>query len=86
MREIHVRIVDLPLLDSIQMLRRLHQNKLIRVCGVVTRRSSSYPQLKLAKFTCSACQAVLGPFIQGTEEEAHPSLSLGVLFVFQRLN
>ena len=75
MQEIHVRIVDLPILDSIQALRRIHRNKLIRVCGVVTRRSSTYPQLKLAKFTCSACQELLGPFFQSAAEEVKPSLS-----------
>mmetsp|Transcript_33877 Transcript_33877/g.108300 ORF Transcript_33877/g.108300 Transcript_33877/m.108300 type:complete len:446 (-) Transcript_33877:3851-5188(-) len=74
MPEVHVRIVDLPILDSIQVLRRIHQNKLVRACGVVTRRSGTYPQLKLAKFTCLSCQALLGPFIQSSEEEATPSL------------
>jgi len=78
MREVHVRIVKLPILDSIQVLRRVHQNKLIRVCGVVTRRSSTYPQLKLAKYTCLACHALLGPFSQNAEEEVNPSIACSV--------
>ena len=37
--EIHVRITDLPIVDSLRDLRRSHLNCLIQVCGVVTRRS-----------------------------------------------
>jgi DNA replication licensing factor MCM2 len=60
--EIHVRIADLPIIDSLRGLRRTHLDRLVRVNGVVTRRSSVYPQLKLAYYDCMKCKEVLGPY------------------------
>ncbi|ODQ64307.1 MCM-domain-containing protein [Nadsonia fulvescens var. elongata DSM 6958] len=62
--EIHVRITDLPTTFSLRDLRENNMNSLIRVTGVVTRRTGVFPQLKLAKFDCQKCGAVLGPFFQ----------------------
>jgi DNA replication licensing factor MCM2 len=64
--EIHVRITDLPVHDSLRDLRQNHLNSLIRVTGVVTRRTGVFPQLKYVKFDCGKCGKVLGPFFQGT--------------------
>jgi DNA replication licensing factor MCM2 len=64
--EVHVRITDLPIQDSLRDLRQHHLNSLIRVAGVVTRRTGVFPQLKYAKYDCGKCGAVLGPFFQGT--------------------
>ncbi|KAG6886144.1 hypothetical protein C0993_000662 [Termitomyces sp. T159_Od127] len=44
--EVHVRISDLPLSSSLRDLRRTNLNSLVRVSGVVTRRSGVFPQLK----------------------------------------
>ncbi|CDO72806.1 hypothetical protein BN946_scf184994.g59 [Trametes cinnabarina] len=44
--EVHVRITDLPLASSLRDLRRSHLNTLVRVTGVVTRRTGVFPQLK----------------------------------------
>ena len=60
--EIHVRIAELPIIDSLRGLRRTHLDRLVRVNGVVTRRSSVYPQLKLAYYDCTKCREVLGPY------------------------
>ena len=60
--EIHVRIMDYPVMDSLRALRRNNLDHLIKVNGVVTRRSHVYPQLKLAYYDCARCKAVLGPF------------------------
>lgn len=60
--EIHVRIADLPIIDSLRALRRTHLDRLVRVNGVVTRRSNVYPQLKLAYYDCTKCKEVLGPY------------------------
>ncbi|KAJ7188126.1 MCM-domain-containing protein [Mycena filopes] len=68
--EIHVRICDLPLSSSLRDLRRADLNKLVRVTGVVTRRSGVFPQLKLVKFICTKCKALLGPFFQDATREA----------------
>merc|ERR1740136_408195 len=60
--EIHVRIAELPIMDSIRALRRNHLDRLIRVNGVVTRRSGVYPQLKSAYYDCTQCKTTLGPY------------------------
>lgn len=67
--EIHVRITDLPTLDHLRELRHHHLNTLIRVSGVVTRRTGVFPQLKLVKFDCGKCGAVLGPYTQDLNVE-----------------
>lgn len=65
---IHVRITDLPIQDSIRDLRQAHMGCLVKVSGVVTRRSSVFPQLKVSKYNCKACGYVLGPFsVSGPE-------------------
>jgi DNA replication licensing factor MCM2 len=68
--EIKVRITDVPVGDSIRDIRQMHLNALIRVKGVITRRSGVYPQLKAVKFDCGKCGAVLGPFAQNGVKEA----------------
>ncbi|KZS89020.1 MCM-domain-containing protein [Sistotremastrum niveocremeum HHB9708] len=67
--EIHVRITDLPAGETLRDLRRSNLNHLVRVSGVVTRRSGVFPQLKYVKFDCGKCGAVLGPFFQDTHKE-----------------
>lgn len=44
--------------------RQVHLNCLIRVGGVVTRRTGVFPQLKYLKYNCGVCQIVLGPYYQ----------------------
>jgi DNA replication licensing factor MCM2 len=61
--EIHVRISDLPICDSLRDLRRSHLDKLVLVQGVVTRRSAVTPQLLLAYYSCQTCRRhTVGPF------------------------
>ncbi|KAF8135696.1 MCM-domain-containing protein [Boletus edulis] len=67
--EVHVRIADLPLSSSLRDLRRSNLNTLVRVSGVVTRRTGVFPQLKYVKFDCRKCGAVLGPFYQDATKE-----------------
>ncbi|KAF7984233.1 hypothetical protein HWV62_16046 [Athelia sp. TMB] len=67
--EVHVRIADLPLSSSLRDLRRSNLNNLVRVTGVVTRRSGVFPQLKYVKFDCKKCGAVIGPFYQDASRE-----------------
>lgn len=66
--EIHVRILDLPGTERLRDLRTAHLNFLIKVSGVVTRRTSIFPQLKLVKLNCTACGALIGPFTQHQQE------------------
>ncbi|SPC66659.1 probable DNA replication licensing factor (nimQ) [Ustilago sp. UG-2017b] len=67
--EVHVRIADLPTSSTLRDLRQGHLNSLVRVSGVVTRRSGVFPQLKYVKFDCLRCGAVLGPFWQDANQE-----------------
>ena len=62
--EIHVRITDLPVHYTLRQLRQSHLNCLVRVSGVVTRRSGVFPQLQMIRFTCTKCGVTLGPFAQ----------------------
>ncbi|PWN25505.1 MCM-domain-containing protein [Jaminaea rosea] len=71
--EIHVRISDLPTSSSLRDLRQAQLNSLVRVSGVVTKRSSVFPQLKYVKFDCLSCGHVLGPFWQDASKEVKVS-------------
>lgn len=68
-QEIYVRILDLPGTEKLRDLRTAHLNFLIKVSGVVTRRTSVFPQLKLVKVNCPACGTVIGPFTQQNHQE-----------------
>lgn len=68
-QEIHVRIVGFPNHLNLRDLRENNLNQLIKVSGVVTRRTGVFPQLKYVKFDCLHCGVVLGPFIQDANTE-----------------
>ncbi|KAI5300907.1 MCM DNA helicase complex subunit [Ascosphaera atra] len=67
--DIHVRITDLPVMYTLRQLRQSHLNCLVRVSGVVTRRTGVFPQLKYVMFTCTKCGMTLGPFTQDSNAE-----------------
>lgn len=67
--EIHVRIIDFPDLLNLRDLRQSHLNNLVKIRGVVTRRTGIFPQLKYIKFDCPRCKTVLGPFFQDSNQE-----------------
>lgn len=67
--ELHVRVVNLPVVLNLRQLREHHLNTLVRVTGVVTRRTGVFPQLKYVKFDCVKCGAQLGPFVQDSNQE-----------------
>lgn len=67
--EIHVRVADLPTSYTLRELRQSHLNSLVRVSGVVTRRTGVFPQLKYVKFDCTKCGITLGPFQQESNVE-----------------
>jgi len=66
---VYIRIANIPLQESIRDLRHFHINQLVRVDGVVTRRTGVFPQLDKIMFDCSKCSAVLGPFYQTGDKE-----------------
>ena len=57
-----VRIVNLPLADRLRDLRQADLNNLIRVSGVVTRRTGVSPRIKSVAYDCTQCNAVHGPY------------------------
>lgn len=68
-QKIYVRIANLPVYDQIRNIRQIHLNTLIRIGGVVTRRSGVFPQLQQVKYDCGKCGMVLGPFFQNSYSE-----------------
>lgn len=72
-QNVHVRITALPIVDKLRHLRQSHLNCLIRVEGVVTRRSGVFPQLQLVTFNCIKCRAVTGPYTQNSTQESRPT-------------
>ncbi|CAN1159255.1 DNA replication licensing factor MCM2 [Linum perenne] len=66
---IYVRVTNLPVYDQIRNIRQIHLNTMIRIGGVVTRRSGVFPQLQQVKYDCNKCGAVLGPFFQNSYSE-----------------
>lgn len=71
--EVHVRITELPTSYTLRDLRQIHLDALVRVTGVVTRRTGIFPQLKYVKFNCGKCNEVLGPFFQDATAEVRIS-------------
>ena len=67
--EIHVRVANVPQSETLRDLRQSHLNTLIKVTGVVTRRTAVYPQLRYVKYGCVKCGAMLGPFYQDNDRE-----------------
>lgn len=59
---VKVHITDFPIIEEIRNLRLSNVNKLVRVRGVVTRRTSVYPQLTDVVYRCQTCQHRLGPY------------------------
>lgn len=72
--DITVRVVNyFPNNYTLRELRENNLNTLIRVSGVVTRRTGVFPQLKYIKFDCLKCGQVLGPYFQDSNVEVKVS-------------
>ena len=72
--KVFVRISDMPLCDPIRDFRQIHMNVLVRVEGVVIRRSPVYPQMQAVKYDCARCSFIIGPIIQRGDKEQRVSL------------
>nr|XP_011465344.1 PREDICTED: DNA replication licensing factor MCM2-like isoform X4 [Fragaria vesca subsp. vesca] len=48
-QKIYVCITNLPVYDQIRNIRQIHLNTMIRIGGVVTRRTGVFPQLQQVK-------------------------------------
>lgn len=70
---LHVRISDLPISDKLRDLRQGDLNNLVRVCGVVTRRTGVFPQMLSVVYDCAGCGGAIGPFkLSGGNSEVRP--------------
>lgn len=72
-QDIHVRITDLPISDRLRDLRQADLNNLVRVAGVVTRRTGVFPQVKSVMYNCTGCLKLVGPFIPNSAVHSRPS-------------
>lgn len=70
-KKLHIRINDLPITENIRSLRNNHLNKLVKIRGVVTRRTGVFPQFYIIKYTCMKCQATFGPFVANISKPSH---------------
>ncbi|KAI3912275.1 hypothetical protein MKW92_008222 [Papaver armeniacum] len=68
-QKIYLRITNFPVYDQIRNLRQIHLNTMIRIGGVVTRRSGVFAQMQQVKYDCGNCGSVLGPFFQNSYSE-----------------
>ena len=68
--QIFVRVKELPVEDKLRDLRQVHLNALIKIRGVVTKRTGVFPELKTIYFRCKQCSDVKGPYYHNTGEEA----------------
>lgn len=60
--DIYVRVKELPVEDKLRDLRQVHLNALIKIRGVVTKRTGVFPELKHEYYRCAGCNDVKGPF------------------------
>lgn len=67
--DIHVRLGDHASMTKLRNLRENNMGQLVKVSGVVTRRTGVFPQLKLVNFDCVKCGSTLGPFVQDSNQE-----------------
>ena len=58
--DIYVRIARLPVVDTLRELRQTHLNILVKVEGVVVRRTAVFPQLRMVKYNCVKCGILMG--------------------------
>jgi DNA replication licensing factor MCM2 len=72
---LHARVSHLLLSDSLRDLRHKHINALVKVTGVVTRRSTVYPLLASVVYKCSLCGHRIGPITAVTSTLASSSSS-----------
>ncbi|TYH83491.1 hypothetical protein ES332_D02G135700v1 [Gossypium tomentosum] len=77
-QKIYIRITNLPIYDQIRDIRQIHLNTMVRIGGVVTRRSGVFPQLQQVKYDCNKCGSILGPFFQNSYSEVKGPFTVNI--------
>ena len=76
--DIYVRVRDLPVEDKLRDLRQIHLNALIKIRGVVTKRTGVFPELQKIFYRCQ-CGDLKGPLFHNNINEAKQFLGQCVL-------
>lgn len=72
-----LRLVNIPSYDSIRNLRNTHLGTLVKIQGIITKRSTVRPVVSLVKYTCQKCKGIVGPFlIEAEGSNSKPSRCL----------
>lgn len=80
-KEIKIRITDLPIIEKLRDLRKSNIGTLVRVEGVVTRRTGVFPTMVAIAYDCPNCGNVLGPIQTIAGVESRPGSCLACQFV-----
>ena len=67
--QIFIRVRELPVLDNLRDLRQVHLNALIKIRGVVTKRTGVFPELQKMFFRCQGCGDLKGPLYHHSAED-----------------
>lgn len=67
--QIYVKFVDFSVMDNIRDLRQKDLGQLIKIQGVVTKRSKVFSQLDKVYYICRRCGDRKGPIYQNEESE-----------------
>lgn len=65
--KVHARVKDVPVEEEIRSLRNAHLNTLVKVKGVITRRSGVFPLLSLVTYHCNKCGSSFGPLVHESD-------------------
>ena len=77
-KEIFVRIRELPVEDKLRDLRQIHLNALIKIRGVVVKRTNVMPEMNKIYFRC-LCGDIKGPILHNNIYEARQFLGQCVI-------
>jgi DNA replication licensing factor MCM2 len=68
-KDVFVRVKDLPVEDKLRDLRQVHLNALIKIRGVVTKRTGVFPELTEMYYKCMKCNLIRGPYMHQSDED-----------------
>jgi len=79
-KDIYVRIRELPVEDKLRDLRQIHLNALIKIKGVVTKRTNVLPEMNKMFYRCS-CGDIKGPIFHAISSSYEAKQFLGACVV-----
>lgn len=71
-KEVYVRFENIPVEEKLRGLTKDSLETLIYIKGVVTRRTSVFPQLKQVTYDCTRCGNIMGPFFINDDVDFKP--------------